>query len=76
MGQSIVLATAVFVTLRIRDAGLAGLAITASLNLVSIVNWLTRHTAELEMGMNSVECLTEYLAYDSERPSTVPGNRC
>ena len=76
MGQSIVLATAVFVTLLIRNAGLAGLAITASLNLVSVMNWLTRQTTELEMGMNSVERMTEYLAYDSERPSIVPDNRC
>lgn len=76
MGQTMVLGTAVFVTLMISDAGLAGLAITSALSLVSIMNWATRQTTELEMGMNSVERVTEYLAYDSERPAIVPGNRC
>jgi ABC-type multidrug transport system fused ATPase/permease subunit len=75
MGQSMVLGTTVFVTLLISDAGLAGLAITSALSLVSIMNWATRQTTELEMGMNSVERMTEYLAYESERPAVVPGNR-
>ena len=75
MGQGMVLGTAVFVTLLIDDAGLAGLAITAALNLVSLMNWATRQATELEMNMNSVERLTEYLVYDSEAPAVIPGNR-
>ena len=71
-----VLGTTFFVALAIRDAGLAGLAITSALSLVSIMNWATRQATNLEMGMNSVERLTEYLEYDSERPAIVEGNRC
>jgi ABC-type multidrug transport system fused ATPase/permease subunit len=75
MGQTMVLGTALFVTLFISDAGLAGLAITSALSIVGLMNWGTRQTTELEMGMNSVERMTEYLAYESERPAIVEGNR-
>ena len=75
MGQTMVLGTAVFVSLAISDAGLAGLAITSALNLVGLMNWATRQSTELEMGMNSVERMTEYLAYESERPAVIEGHR-
>jgi ABC-type multidrug transport system fused ATPase/permease subunit len=75
IGQGLVLGTTVFVTLFIKDAGMAGLAITSSLSLVGIMNWATRQTTELEMGMNSVERLLEYLAHQSEAPAVIPGRR-
>eukprot|EP00892_Ulva_mutabilis_P002364 jgi/Ulvmu1/12128/UM084_0055.1 len=75
MGHSVVLCTAVFVTLVLHDAGLAGLALASALSIVGLANWATRQGTELEMGMNSVERMTEYLAYASEAPAIIPGNR-
>lgn len=76
MGHSVVLCTAAFVTLVLDDAGLAGFALASALSIVGLANWATRQGTELEMGMNSVERMTEYLAYDSEKPAVIPGNRC
>ena len=75
MGQSIVLATALFVSLFITNSGLAGLALTSSLSVVGLMNWVTRQGTELELGMNSVERMSEYLKYDSERPAIMHDNR-
>jgi ABC-type multidrug transport system fused ATPase/permease subunit len=75
MGQVLVLGTAVFVMLFIKSEGLAGLAITSALSLVGIMSWATRQATALEMGMNSVERLMEYLAYESEAPPVIPGKR-
>ena len=75
-GQAIILTTAVFASLAVRDAGLAGLALTSALNMVGLLNWATRMGSELEMGMNSVERMSEYLTYASEAPAVVEGNRC
>jgi hypothetical protein len=41
--------------------GLVGLAITSALNLTGIMNWMVRQMTELEVNMNSVERLVEYL---------------
>lgn len=76
MGHSVVLCVAVFVTLVLDDAGLAGLALASALSIVGLANWATRQGTELEMGMNSVERMTEYLTYESEKPAIIPGNRC
>jgi hypothetical protein len=76
MGQSVVLVTAASVSLFIGHSGLAGLALTSALSVVGLMNWATRQGTELEMGMNSVERMTEYLQHTSERAAVVPGNRC
>lgn len=75
-GQCVVLVTSALSVTLVPDAGLAGLAITSALSLVSILIWGVRQATEVELGMNSVERLTEYLAYESERPAIVAGNRC
>ena len=36
----------------------------------------TDMASALELGMNSVERMTEYLDYDSEAPPILPHNRC
>ena len=74
-GQAIILTTAVFASLFVGDAGLAGLALTSALNMVGLLNWATRMGSEMEMGMNSVERMSEYLEYDSEAPAVIEGNR-
>jgi ABC-type multidrug transport system fused ATPase/permease subunit len=75
MGQCLVLGTAVFGTLFIQDPGLSGLSITSALSLSGLMNWATREATELEMAMNSVERLIEYLAYKSEAPAVIPDKR-
>ena len=76
MGQSVVLATALFVSMFISHSGLAGLALTSSLSVVGLMNWATRQGTELELGMNSVERMSEYLTHESERPAIIHDNRC
>ncbi|NJR43417.1 MAG: hypothetical protein HC767_12910 [Akkermansiaceae bacterium] len=75
-GQTIILTTAVFASLFVRNSGLAGLALTSALSMVGLLNWATRMGSEMEMGMNSVERMTEYLKYTSEAPPVIEGNRC
>ena len=79
VGNSIVFATAMCVAiLSFQGAGMAGLAITSSLNLTGLMSWLVRMSTELEVNMNSVERLLEYdsqpteadLIIESSRPSS------
>lgn len=74
-GQSIIFATAVFVSLFVANAGLAGLALTSALSMVGLLNPATRYASEMEMGMNAVERLTEYLQYPSEASAVIDNNR-
>jgi hypothetical protein len=75
-GQTIILTTAVFASLFVKNSGLAGLALTSALSMVGLLNWATRMGSEMEMGMNSVERMTEYLKYSSEAPPVIEDNRC
>ena len=54
---------------------MAGLALTAALNLTGIMNWMVRQTTDLEVQMNSVERLVEYSALPEEAPAVVEGVR-
>jgi ABC-type multidrug transport system fused ATPase/permease subunit len=74
-GQAIILVTAMFSSLCMTNAGLAGLALTSALGVVGLLNWVTRMGSEVEMGMNSVERMTEYLTYQSEAPPAIAEHR-
>ena len=39
------------------------------------VSWLVRRTTDLEVAMNSIERMVEYLKFDSERDEIIPDNR-
>ena len=41
-----------------------------------MLSYATSMGSQAEMGMNSVERMTEYLEYDSEAPPILPDNRC
>ena len=56
-------------------AGLAGLALTSTLNLTQLMNWLVRQLTELEMNMNSVERVLEYTDEPAEVEVTKPAVR-
>ena len=50
------------------DAGLAGLSLTYALTFSESVIWVVRLYSSMEMSMNSVERLQEYLAIEQEAP--------
>ncbi|KAL6750031.1 P-loop containing nucleoside triphosphate hydrolase protein [Haematococcus lacustris] len=76
MGAAIVFVTAVCVTVIMpASSGLVGLAISSALNLTGIMNWMVRQMTELEVNMNSVERMTEYLKYEEEAAAEVPGKQ-
>ena len=56
-------------------AGLAGLALTSTLNLTQLMNWLVRRLTELEMNMNSVERILDYAEVPREADMTKPAAR-
>lgn len=53
LGTLVSLGTALAVTIIMpQSAGLAGLALTAALNLTGILNWSVRQSTDLEIQMN------------------------
>ncbi|KAF7362379.1 hypothetical protein MVEN_00584800 [Mycena venus] len=57
------------------DAGLAGLAITSALNFTTSVYWACRFWTGLELDLNSVERIVEYLDLPQEPPAVIESNR-
>jgi ABC-type multidrug transport system fused ATPase/permease subunit len=68
IGALITFSTAIFVVLHRHDitAGLAGFVIIYSVELVSIISWIIRMTANLENSMIAVERVREYTELESE----------
>eukprot|EP00884_Botryococcus_braunii_P012469 jgi/Botrbrau1/21222/Bobra.39_2s0023.1 len=76
LGSTIILVAATTAAVIIpRSAALAGLAITASLNLTGVLNWLVRQSTELEVQMNGVERVRAYLRLPTEAPAIVEARR-
>jgi len=77
VGNFVVLCSgiAILISLDKVDAGLAGLALTFGLNFTDCLLWLVRMHAEMEMRMNSVERVEEYLSIDQEPPSIIESYR-
>ncbi|KAG9037596.1 hypothetical protein FRB95_004816 [Tulasnella sp. JGI-2019a] len=69
-----VLLTTIFALARL-DAGLAGLAITSAMGFTMSVYWACRYITQLEMDLNSVERVVEYLDLPQEPPTIVESNR-
>jgi ABC-type multidrug transport system fused ATPase/permease subunit len=57
------------------DAGLAGLSLSWALQFVPQVNWLVRNYTQVEMDLNSVERVQEYLELDEEPPTIITNSR-
>jgi len=55
--------------------GSAGVAITSAQSFVMSCYWLSRFWGELEMSMNSVERVEEYLDVPQEPPAVIEGHR-
>lgn len=57
------------------SAGLAGLSLSYALTFNDYVLWIVRLYAVLEMNMNSVERLMEYMDLEKEPPAVIPSSR-
>lgn len=55
------------------DAGLAGISLSYAITFNESALWVVRLYAEVEMNMNSVERLKEYLEIDEEPSAHIPG---
>lgn len=57
------------------DAGSAGLSLSYALTFNEYVLWMVRLYSVVEMNMNSVERLLEYMDLDKEAPAIIPDSR-
>ncbi|KAI9203555.1 P-loop containing nucleoside triphosphate hydrolase protein [Polychytrium aggregatum] len=75
IGAVVVLAAAAIVTATAIPAGLAGLSLIYALQFTDILLWVIRIHAQMEMNMNSVERVREYLEIEQEPPGIIEGHR-
>jgi len=57
------------------DPGLAGLCMTNALSVTGWLSWMVRSSTELEMQMNAMERVLEYLAVPTEAPPVIAESR-
>lgn len=74
IGSLVMLFAGIFVILSIGriDAGLAGLSLSYAISFSENALWIVRLYANVEMNMNSVERLQEFMKVDQEPPSEIP----
>jgi ABC-type multidrug transport system fused ATPase/permease subunit len=65
----------ILLNLESMDAALAGFALSFALNFVDIVIWVVRMYGVVEMNMNSIERVREYLDIEQEPPAIIEDNR-
>ncbi|KAJ7125217.1 multidrug resistance-associated ABC transporter [Mycena epipterygia] len=76
LGSTAVFFTSLFsIYILVDNAGLAGLAITSALNFTTSVYWACRFWTGLELDLNSVERIVEYLDLPQEPPAIIESNR-
>ncbi|KAJ7105197.1 multidrug resistance-associated ABC transporter [Mycena epipterygia] len=76
LGSMAVFLTSIFsIHALVDNAGLAGLAITSALNFTMSVYWACRFWTGLELDLNSVERIVEYLDLPQEPPAVIESNR-
>ncbi|TFK37295.1 multidrug resistance-associated ABC transporter [Crucibulum laeve] len=76
LGALAVLVTMLFSITTLTDgAGLAGLCITSAMAFTSSVYWACRFWTALELDLNSVERIVEYLDLPQEPPAVIESNR-
>lgn len=74
VGSLVMLFAGIFVILSIGsiDAGLAGLSLSYAISFSENALWIVRLYSNIEMNMNSVERLQEYLVVEQEPPAAIP----
>ncbi|KAF6756229.1 multidrug resistance-associated ABC transporter [Ephemerocybe angulata] len=76
LGGLAVLVTTLFsIATLSKGAGLAGLCITSAMTFTSSVYWACRFWTALELDLNSVERIVEYLNLPQEPPAIIENNR-
>ncbi|KAJ7123089.1 multidrug resistance-associated ABC transporter [Mycena epipterygia] len=76
LGSISVFTTACFAIAFLQDdAGLAGVAITSALNFSDSVHWACRAWTGLELDLNAVERIIEYLDLPQEPPAIIESHR-
>ncbi|KAI0772966.1 multidrug resistance-associated ABC transporter [Trametes elegans] len=75
LGALTVLATTLFALTGYVDAGLAGVCITSAMAFTGKLYWLCRNWTALEVDLNSVERVVEYLELPQEPPAIIPSRR-
>ncbi|KAI0372366.1 multidrug resistance-associated ABC transporter [Pilatotrama ljubarskyi] len=75
LGATGVLATTLFALSGYVDAGIAGVCITSAMSFTNSVYWACRFWTALELDLNSVERVVEYLDLPQEPPTIIESNR-
>ncbi|KAF9219896.1 P-loop containing nucleoside triphosphate hydrolase protein [Gyrodon lividus] len=75
LGSLAILTTTLFALSGYVGAGTAGLCITSAMTFTNSVYWACRFWTTLELDLNSVERVVEYLGIPQEPPSIVESNR-
>ncbi|KAH9854525.1 multidrug resistance-associated ABC transporter [Lenzites betulinus] len=75
LGAVGVLSTSLFALSGYVDAGLAGVCITSAMSFTNSVYWACRSWTALELDLNSVERVVEYLDLPQEPPAVIEANR-
>ncbi|KAF9231441.1 hypothetical protein BU15DRAFT_90912 [Melanogaster broomeanus] len=75
LGSLAILTTTLFVLCGYVGAGTAGLCITSAMTFTNSVYWACRVWTTLELDLNSVERVVEYLGIPQEPPSVVESSR-
>ncbi|KAG0213872.1 hypothetical protein BGX28_003296 [Mortierella sp. GBA30] len=65
----------ILVNLEDLDASWAGLSLGSAMNFMGLIYWLVRIYTEMEMSLNSVERVHEYLQMPQEPPAVIEGSR-
>ncbi|TDL18519.1 multidrug resistance-associated ABC transporter [Rickenella mellea] len=75
LGACVIFITTMFSLSGFIDAGLAGLCITTAMAFTLNIYWACRFWTELELDLNSVERVVEYLDLPQEPPQVIESNR-
>ncbi|KAI0332219.1 multidrug resistance-associated ABC transporter [Cubamyces sp. BRFM 1775] len=75
LGAAGILATTLFALSGYQDAGLAGVCITSAMSFTNSVYWTCRFWTALELQLNSIERVVEYLDLPQEPPEVIESNR-
>ncbi|OAD09018.1 hypothetical protein MUCCIDRAFT_32834, partial [Mucor lusitanicus CBS 277.49] len=76
-GAFVTFFTGIFLILNIDhiDAGMAGISLFYARSFLEYIYWFIRQYTTVEMNLNSVERVQEYLELDQEPPATIEGHR-
>ncbi|TFY78122.1 hypothetical protein EWM64_g5891 [Hericium alpestre] len=75
LGTLAVLITTLFVLAEFVSAGMAGLCIMSAMAFTFNIYWTCRFWTELELDLNSIERVVEYLDLPQEPPAIIESNR-